>query len=90
MAPVIVETPITIPETNDDFANRASINPLLGPVSDSNQLATVEPGEPLPDGLPGGKSIWFTWHADFHRDHIIDNGREAISTRCWPSIPERN
>jgi hypothetical protein len=65
VAPVIVETAITIPETNDDFADRASINPLLGPVSDSNQLATVEAGEPLPDGLPGGKSIWFTWRATF-------------------------
>jgi hypothetical protein len=65
VASVIVETPITIPETNDDFANRAGINPLLGPVSESNQLATVQPGEPLPGGLPGGKSIWFTWRATF-------------------------
>jgi hypothetical protein len=65
VASVIVETATTIPETNDNFADRASINPLLGPVSDSNQLATVQAGEPLPDGLPGGKSIWFTWHATF-------------------------
>ncbi len=64
-APVIVQTPTIIPESNDNFANRTSINPLLGPVSDSNQLATLEPGEPLPDGLKGGKSIWFTWHASF-------------------------
>jgi hypothetical protein len=65
VAPVIVKTAVTIPETNDDFVNRAVINPLLGPVSDSNQLATTEPGEPRPDGLPGGKSIWFTWRATF-------------------------
>ena len=44
VAPVIVETAVTISESNDNFANRASINPLLGPVSDSNQLATVEAG----------------------------------------------
>ena len=64
-APVIVETAITIPETNTNFANRASINPLLGPVSDSNQLAGVQAGAPLPDGQPGGNSIWFTWTPTF-------------------------
>ncbi len=64
-APLIVET-AAIPESNDDFANRASINPLLGPVSESNQFATLEPGEPLVGGRPGGKSIWFTWHAAFN------------------------
>ncbi len=78
VAPVIVETAVTISESNDNFANRASINPLLGPVSDSNQLATVEPGEPLPDGMPGGKSIWFTWHAGFTGAHFIDDGRERF------------
>jgi hypothetical protein len=65
VAPVIVETAITVPETNTNFVNRASINPLLGPLSDSNQLATVQQGAPLPDGLPGGNSIWFTWRASF-------------------------
>ena len=57
LAPVIVETPTTIPETNNSFATRASINPLLGSVSDSNYLAAVQAG--------GGNSIWFTWHANF-------------------------
>jgi len=61
VAPVIVETAITVPETNTNFVNRASIDPLLGPVSDSNELATVQQGAPLPDGLPGGNSIWFSW-----------------------------
>ncbi len=64
VAPVIVETPFNA-AGNDNFANRAGINPLEGPVSSSNLLATVEAGEPLPGGLPGGKSIWFTWHAGF-------------------------
>jgi hypothetical protein len=64
-APVIAETAITIPETNTNFVNRASINPLLGPVSDSNELATVQQGAPLPDGLPGGNSIWFSWRPAF-------------------------
>ncbi|MGD0412501.1 MAG: immunoglobulin domain-containing protein [Verrucomicrobiota bacterium] len=50
---------------NDLFANRIRINPLLGPVLGNNQNATSEPGEPLHDGKPGGKSIWYTWTASF-------------------------
>jgi len=64
-AAVIVETAITIPETNTNFQNRASFNPLLGPISDSNDLATVQRGAPLPDGVPVGNSIWFTWTPNF-------------------------
>jgi hypothetical protein len=47
------------------FAHRLSINPLLGPVLGNNVNATAEPGEPLPDGKPGGKPIWYTWTAGF-------------------------
>jgi hypothetical protein len=51
---------------NDNFANRISINPLLGPVLGNNQNATFETGEPrLIAGKPGGKSIWYTWTASF-------------------------
>ena len=50
---------------NDNFSNRISINPLLGPVEGNNQSATSEPGEPRHDGKPGGKSIWYTWQASF-------------------------
>ena len=46
---------------HDSFSNRISINPLLGPVLGNNTNATSEPGEPLHDGKPGGKSIWYTW-----------------------------
>jgi hypothetical protein len=62
---VIVQTAVVIPETNDTFATRAVINPLLGPVAARNLTATVQPGAPLPDGLPGGNSIWFTWTPTF-------------------------
>ncbi|HZM05221.1 MAG TPA: immunoglobulin domain-containing protein, partial [Candidatus Saccharimonadales bacterium] len=65
IAPLIVQAVTAIPETNDNFANRASFNPLLGPVAASNVFATLEPGEPLPDGKTGGKSIWFTWRPTF-------------------------
>ena len=62
---VIVETAITIPGTNNSFADRTSINPLTGSVSARNTLATVQPGAPLPDNLPGGNSVWFTWTPTF-------------------------
>ena len=65
IAPVIVETVVTVPETNITFETRAAINPLLGPISDSNDLASVEKGAPLPDGVPGGNSIWFRWTSPF-------------------------
>ncbi len=50
---------------NDNFSNRISINPLVGPVIGENTNATSEPGEPMHDGKPGGVSIWYTWHASF-------------------------
>ncbi len=65
VASVIVATPVIVPETNITFESRAIINPLLGSVSDSNDLASVEKGAPLPDGVPGGNSIWFTWTPTF-------------------------
>ena len=49
----------------DYFTNRASFDPLVGPVFGSNVGATSEPGEPKHDGKPGGASIWYTWHATF-------------------------
>jgi hypothetical protein len=49
----------------DGFSNRISINPLVGPVMGSNGNATLEPGEPQIGGVPGGKSIWYTWNASF-------------------------
>jgi hypothetical protein len=64
VAAVLVQA-TTIPFTNDDFANRASFNPLFGPVTESNTQATSEAGEPLHDGLPGGKSVWFVWRPNF-------------------------
>src|SRR5581483_8261454 len=64
VAPVVVQA-TTIPFTNDDFAGRASFNPLFGPITESNTLATSQSGEPLHDGLPGGKSLWFAWRPNF-------------------------
>jgi uncharacterized repeat protein (TIGR01451 family) len=45
----------------DNFAQRIPIINLLGLISYNNINATSEPGEPMHAGIPGGKSIWFTW-----------------------------
>ncbi|HWY75872.1 MAG TPA: immunoglobulin domain-containing protein [Verrucomicrobiae bacterium] len=45
----------------DNFAQRIPIVNLLGLISYNNINATSEPGEPMHAGIPGGKSIWFTW-----------------------------
>ena len=64
-AVVLVQSGSGAVQSADNFSNRISINPLLGPVMGNNQNATSEPGEPLHDGKPGGKSIWYTWQASF-------------------------
>jgi hypothetical protein len=63
VAPVVVLTAVTIPGTNNSFASRTSIDPLSGPVAGDNLSAPVQ--TLLPDNLPGGNSIWFTWTATF-------------------------
>ena len=61
-------------DSADDFANRISINPLLGAVFGNNQQATRETGEGNHAGKVGGKSIWYTWHANF-------SGMISLSTK---------
>jgi hypothetical protein len=60
---VVTKVPPPVRPPNDDFANR---RPLVGfPVGGqiSNSTATREPGEPLPVGGAGSRSIWWTWTA---------------------------
>jgi uncharacterized repeat protein (TIGR01451 family) len=45
---------------SDNFASRGILLGL-GATEASNVNATREPGEPNHAGVPGGKSVWFTW-----------------------------
>lgn len=47
--------------SNDEFANRIQIPPSGGTVTGSNANATKETGELNHGGVPGGKSVWWTW-----------------------------
>ena len=49
---------------NDNFASRITINALPTGVSGTIVDATKETGEPLHRGLPGGKSIWWSFTAN--------------------------
>ena len=45
---------------SDNFESRGPLG-ILGTGVGSNVGATGEPGEPVHGGIPGGKSVWFTW-----------------------------
>jgi Concanavalin A-like lectin/glucanases superfamily/Immunoglobulin domain/Bacterial Ig domain/Immunoglobulin I-set domain len=47
----------------DDFSPVVASSVATGAGYSSNTLATAETGEPLHDGKPGGKSMWFAWRA---------------------------
>jgi hypothetical protein len=45
----------------DDFVDRVRLVAANGIKSGNNSVASLESGEPLHGGKPGGKSIWYTW-----------------------------
>ena len=47
----------------DYFTNRVTITNVSGQVTGNNTGATIEPGEPLHAGKPGGHSLWMSWVA---------------------------
>jgi subtilisin family serine protease len=55
--------PILTRPGNDDFAQRFPISGSSVTLAGGNQLATREPGEPLHAGLPGNRSVWWSWTA---------------------------
>ncbi|HZR18168.1 MAG TPA: immunoglobulin domain-containing protein, partial [Verrucomicrobiae bacterium] len=48
---------------NDDFANRIPLSGSQVLTNGSNLDATLEPGEPVLPGFPGGASVWWAWAA---------------------------
>lgn len=47
----------------DYFTNRQTLTLASGSLTGDNTTATVEPGEPLHAGKPGGHSLWISWVA---------------------------
>ncbi len=48
---------------NDEFVNAQVLPGATGEVTGINLPATTEPGEPNPDGVTGGASVWYQWTA---------------------------
>ena len=51
------------PPANDNFADRATLTGASATVTGTNVGATKETGEPNHAGVPGGRSVWWTWTA---------------------------
>jgi hypothetical protein len=54
-----LELPVVVP--GDRFADRTPLLDPAGSIGHTNQLATLEPGEPAHAGKPGGHSVWYSW-----------------------------
>jgi hypothetical protein len=48
---------------NDNFSGRSLINGAAPTVSGSNRAGTLEAGEAMHSGNPGGHSVWYSWTA---------------------------
>ena len=55
--------PAAAQSLQDYFTNRLTITNLTGEITQNNSNATVEAGEPLHGGKPGGHSLWISWVA---------------------------
>ena len=52
--------PAAAQSLQDYFTNRLTITNLTGEITQNNSNATVEAGEPLHGGKPGGHSLWIS------------------------------
>jgi hypothetical protein len=57
---------------NDAFADRFGLEGPTPSATGSNVDATAEPGEPMHDGVSGGKSVWWTWTAPASGTVVIE------------------
>ncbi len=60
---VVLNAALLTRPLNDHFAGRFPILGSVATVTGSNTVATLEPGEPLHAGQPGGSSVWWSWTA---------------------------
>lgn len=65
---------------NDFFANRIVVTGASFATTGDNRLATREIGEPNHAGLPGGKSVWWSWTAPISGYVVIDTFASTFDT----------
>jgi len=76
----VVNFVIPKPPVNDDFADRIVIAPGERSISGTNELATVEEGEPLPPIPVGKKTVWYEWRASTDNEGTIFVSSRAHQT----------
>lgn len=59
---------------NDDFAQAAPLSGDSGSTTGANTVGSIEKGEPMHAGTPGGHSVWWKWTAPY-------SGAVTFSTR---------
>ncbi|MDP9291901.1 MAG: S8 family serine peptidase [Verrucomicrobiota bacterium] len=65
---------------NDFFANRIAVTGSSFATTGDNRLATRETGEPNHAGVPGGKSVWWSWTAPTSGYVVIDTFASTFDT----------
>src|SRR5204863_56106 len=65
---------------NDNFANATQLADAGGNLTTTNVDATRESGEPNHAGVPGGRSVWFTWTAQASGSVTVDTVGSAFDT----------
>lgn len=78
-APVLVQVCYS-PVPNDDFANALEISGFSGDLVGTNDLATIESGEPQHAGNEGGHSVWYWFRAPATGSFHVTTEASAFDT----------
>ena len=65
---------------NDRFADAAAVPALGSIVVTTNNDATLEPGEPMHAGSPGGHSLWWSWTSPFTGSVSVSTAGSSFDT----------
>ncbi len=64
--------PAAFTASNDDFERRSAISGSLATISQDNESASRQAGEPNHAGAAGGRSLWWSWNAPGNGFATID------------------
>jgi hypothetical protein len=78
--PVTIPVDCTVPETNDDFSTPTLLSGPPLTLSQYNNCASKQTGEPNHAGNAGGHSVWFTWTPDSNQTAIVTTRRSDFDT----------
>ena len=78
---VTVEYLVQAPPPNDDFANAIKIPAAGSRLMSNNQVATIEPGEPLHANVTTvSATLWWTWSPSSANRAVVDTSGSSFDT----------